>query len=1195
MTVNSRILILSVLAALSCSTPANAQAPPPATTTPAADVLNFGRPQIAIVNGYPELHVEGEPFFVHAADFPYYGVPRDLWPAVLARYAELGINTISLRVPWSWHQLSESEFDFDGHTHPRRDLRGLLRLVRERKFKLIVHAGLSNAPDLHAGGFPEWFPARPEIEVALLNRMLGILPPDFSESPPVVIAATRWLTAFARELATYEAGAATSTVEPARDDSKNAPNFLLFVIFDPPEQLTSPREISAPLFEKLREAMVAGGLETNFMVATPNLDHGQLQENFSSGIGLAGMWPQVTNAVHDLSAQPRPPKSELSSLDLETLSWLTQNLRTQPTVPAILSSFVAGKQYAQSDTAPSHARGDLLLASRAFIAQGTAGIGYTNFESALSPHGYESPNQQATETAAIDVAGNSLPPAEVIRRNGQLIRRSGAFLASAHRRTLLGIVDWRSALPPERSADAAQFSATARRIERVAELADVPTDIVDPERQPLLFLLHDTALLLQVPSQLQGRSLLSPNAEQALLEFIRRGGILICTPQLPSNSAIAEAFQSADPAPGETRDAPIAVRTVGSGHVVAWSDDFVSWVRLDESPAETRAQPEARGAIDRLRGLLAAQHAHPPVLQSALPADSLTISELLPNVIASSFGNAVASCHAGHRCAEGLLSVTNSADAVATDTLRILAPTANHRIAAKDDYVRLPVEIPARESLMLPLDTSLCIDPKSGDDCADRVVAAGAELHAIAREGKTLQLTFYAPANATVLLHLEKPPRHVDLIERSIDGQYDVVSQIFTMQIPRGPAPNYERVEKIQMPYTPHVLELPKPESNKRHEFSAVILNDIRIPAPSGNWLPGNPALIVLDPAREGHILVNVKNPRDSWFSVKAEISGAATGSKSIRVENQANNIESVPLSAGDSSAPDEDGLLKGMLRLSTSDQSVEFPLRFLVTAPDKSSRYRFDFQRDASVDLVIENSELRVVINPAAGGRIDSLTRKNPSASVTSRSGALRDYLRLEDQPAPVPITLNTTFDARWTGDPSAPGVSLSAQLPEASPLKGILTKTIRVTDERRIEAIYRLTPSGAPVANDPHLITTFSFPAIAAAEQGTQFCWKTSEVTGLSLPAASAKPLEKAAPAHCESFAPNSPPLRIPENILSLEIRNQGQPALTIDWPRGSASIEQHGTWCEFRLEFVPVSGPQSNSEVSATVSYTLGPGSI
>ena len=1194
MTFTSRILILLLVAALSYNIPARAQAPSTAAAGPTAEVSNSDRPQIVIVNGYPELHVDGQAFFVHAADFPYYGVPRDLWPTVLARYAELGINTISLRIPWNWHQLSESESDFDGHTHPRRDLRGLLRLIRERNFKLIVHAGPSNAPDLHAGGIPEWLLARPEFEVTPLNRILGILPSNISESPSVVTAATSWLMALARELAAADANPTSSDPVPSRIEPTSTSNFLLYVILDPPEQLTSPREISAKLFERLRGAVLAGGLDTNFIVATPSLDLGQLQERFGSGIGLAGMWPQVTTAVHDLTVAPPPPKPELSSADLEALSWLAQNLRIRSSVPAILSSFIAGNQYAQSDTAPSHARGDLVLASRAFIAQGTAGMGYANFESSLPPHGYESPNPQSTETAAIDVAGNPLPPAEVIRRNGQLIRRSGFFLGSAHRRTLLGIVDWRSTLPPDRSADAAQFSAAARRIERVAELADIPTDIVDPERQPLLFLLHDTALLLQVPSELQGRSLLSAHAEQALLEFVRRGGVLICTPQLPPNSAITEAFQSADPALGESSDAPIAVRAVGSGHVAIWSDDFVSWVRLDESPAETRAEPEARGVIDRLRGLLAAQHAHAPVLRSALPADSLAISELLPNVIASSFGNAAAGCHAGHRCAEGLLSVSNSADAVATDTLRILAPTGNHRTAGDDDYTALPIEIPARESLMLPLDTSLCIDPKSGDDCGDRVVAAGAELHAIAREGKTLELTFYAPANATVLLHLEKPPRHVDLIERSIDGKYDVASQIFTMQIPRGPAPNYERVVKIQMPYAPHVPESPKPESNKRHEFSAVILNDIRIPAPSGNWLPGYPALIVLDPAREGHILVNVKNPHDSWFSVKAEITGAATGSKSIRVENQANNIESVPLSAGDASAPDEDGLLRGTLRLSTNDQSVEIPLRFLVTAPDKSSRYRFDFQRDASVDWVIENPELRVVINAAAGGRIESLTRKNPSASVTSRTGALRDYLRLEDQLAPVPMTMNATFDAHWTGDASAPEVSLSAQMPEASPLKGQLKKTIRVTDERRIEAVYRFTPDG-PLTNDPHLITTFSFPAIAAAEQGTQFCWKTSEATAISLPAASAKPLDRATPAHCESFAPNSPPLRIPENILGIEIRNQGQPALTIDWTKGSASIEQHGTWCEFRLEFVPESGAQPNSGARATVSYTLGPGGI
>jgi len=72
----------------------------------------------------PELRVDGVPFFLHAAQFDYFRIPPDLWFRSLDRYRELGINTIDLRIPWNWHEIGDAEFDFDGHTNPRRNLRG---------------------------------------------------------------------------------------------------------------------------------------------------------------------------------------------------------------------------------------------------------------------------------------------------------------------------------------------------------------------------------------------------------------------------------------------------------------------------------------------------------------------------------------------------------------------------------------------------------------------------------------------------------------------------------------------------------------------------------------------------------------------------------------------------------------------------------------------------------------------------------------------------------------------------------------------------------------------------------------------------------------------------------------------------------------------------------------------------------------
>ena len=97
--------------------------------------------EIVVHGGYPELHVDGEPFFIHSAAFFYYRIPRDLWSVSLDRYRALGINTIDIYIPWNWHEPSEGTFDFDGQTNPRRNLRALLKLIAEKNLKLIARPG----------------------------------------------------------------------------------------------------------------------------------------------------------------------------------------------------------------------------------------------------------------------------------------------------------------------------------------------------------------------------------------------------------------------------------------------------------------------------------------------------------------------------------------------------------------------------------------------------------------------------------------------------------------------------------------------------------------------------------------------------------------------------------------------------------------------------------------------------------------------------------------------------------------------------------------------------------------------------------------------------------------------------------------------------------------------------------------------
>ena len=68
--------------------------------------------------------------YVQAVEFPYYSYPRALWERELVWLKNIGVDTIEFSIPWNWHQLQPGDFDFTGRTSPRRDLAGLIHILR---------------------------------------------------------------------------------------------------------------------------------------------------------------------------------------------------------------------------------------------------------------------------------------------------------------------------------------------------------------------------------------------------------------------------------------------------------------------------------------------------------------------------------------------------------------------------------------------------------------------------------------------------------------------------------------------------------------------------------------------------------------------------------------------------------------------------------------------------------------------------------------------------------------------------------------------------------------------------------------------------------------------------------------------------------------------------------------------------------
>ena len=90
---------------------------------------------IAIVTAAPTLLAAQTPTdrrteYVQAVEFPYYLYPRAQWERELTWMKTIGVRTVEFSIPWNWHQLPSGEFDFSGRTSPRRDLAGLIRILR---------------------------------------------------------------------------------------------------------------------------------------------------------------------------------------------------------------------------------------------------------------------------------------------------------------------------------------------------------------------------------------------------------------------------------------------------------------------------------------------------------------------------------------------------------------------------------------------------------------------------------------------------------------------------------------------------------------------------------------------------------------------------------------------------------------------------------------------------------------------------------------------------------------------------------------------------------------------------------------------------------------------------------------------------------------------------------------------------------
>lgn len=1180
--------------------------------------------QIISVQGYPELIVDGRPFFVHAGEFSYYRIPPDLWSHSLDRFHELGINTIDLHIPWNWHEVSEGEFDFDGHTNPRRDLRGLLKMISEKGFYLIARPAPTPVDDWKNNGDPDW----------LASSGFSRLSHQF----------TLWISAIAHELLPYSSAKTAPTPnDSSKQSGEGKPSGRLLFVF-----LNDAKAV---------ELVTKAGIECHFTGTEPHAENGLSSANINSELPATGEW-YMKQANRASVVDPKAGGTRVTDEDAETLAFLAQNLRTQNNFPAMLSGFQAGWPTPPDDAGPARsAPSNTLLATRQLFSQGVSGIEYSPLQDSLTPPGFQAAtaNRDFRWNAALDVSGERQERAHAVSRNGKFLEMWGEFLASSHPRAGIGLIDWRGTIsqaeglsPAEKSEAANRSRPMFRRIERVALLAGLPIQLVLPGNQSTELLLHNPLLLLAIPDTLRGKVFLTPAMQTALVEYVRGGGVLFCNPERPQGAIFDDALKGAAARPAGDG---LSSMQLGRGRIVEWSKDFYSWIEPNDSFAESFARQESHWAIAALQNVGQLAYLRAPVTQSQENQTTLLVNELVANEAAGIVPETRSDCDSHPRCTQGLLSVTNwSGGAEVQEMLKVLPPEIDMHTATDSDYLELPIDLPARDSLMLPLNVPLCSRDASSKDCPDRIVAAGAELLGISRAGKSLELTLYAPTAATVILRLRSTPIGADLPnmfpagtriaaavdsrpnrrlrdlatapelangeptlvigdpgfpERTLHGTYNKETGYFTVVVPRGAAPNFARVLRVHLSYEPNIPEIAKPAKQHGNGYRIAVADAVRLPLNEGKSLLSHPPIVLIDKDRNGQFVLESENLDDSALTLQAAVSGAEQGSVSMHMTDEENDVETMKVHANSSSTEtNHEGFLSGTMNFSGGHiPEHTFSLNFLVADSDAPVHYEYDFERSGSKNWILENKRLRLILLPAAGGEISAIVDKLSGVNLTTTVGGLRDLVRahrnlggaIESQL--LDPTMNVAYSAEWTSKDGAELV-MKAHWPADAPIAGEISKTVRMSSKDgtdAIEAEYGLhsvtrsneTNSAEEARNESvSLVTAFSVPAIADQRDGTQFCWLAPADQASADAGANALDRD----AHCSAFVLSGSEIQIPAGATRLEVRTPGRPTLAMEWAAGRVTVQQKLHSARILLEFPAQIAASTAADVSYVVRYTI-----
>ncbi|MGH9734904.1 MAG: beta-galactosidase [Candidatus Acidiferrales bacterium] len=1162
--------------------------------------------QIVQVGEYPELQVDGKPFFIHSAAFFYYRIPRDMWEQMLNEYRRDGINTLDIYIPWNWHEPREGEFDFDGHTNPRRDLRTLLSLIAQKGFRLVARPGPEILNEWRHGGYPGWLLDRPEYKMDPLDWIEGRYAPldnlnprnaeaaaqGWLDNPTHMHYATLWMAAVGRELAPYSSHRLFHVEQQGTHGSRarDISGPLLFVQVGD-DFAINRTNYAGPAFwhyvEDLKSMLKAGGLDSSVFINPTDMRVSAAGSGLNPPIGAMGQW-----YMHPGSSKSAGPPL-LAAPSVSEIELFTEELKTQPDFPPVMIEYDAGWYTSADDDRPlPDSVSNTLLSSRLLIANGIHGLNYFPLQDTYTPAGYSVPwtNRSYRWDAALSPNGDPQPKMQDVARNAQFLDLWGPLLAASHKRADFGVIYPMGAYPQQllQPKDVLEVSDCVMRIERLAELDFLSSELVDPQYQLVEQLLRDPVLFLPVFDPAKPEFQLSNRAQQEIVDYVRRGGTLVIFPTRPEGNIIGQLWKNVG-APGAP-SGPAAVRAkwrFGNGEVIESSVDFSSWISLDQTFSEGRSDSHFHLSATALGTFLAAAHVRPAVrLAGPIPeAGDLIASEIVTDQGTGLLGKRTPG--------RGFFSVTNiSNSSIADCKIEVLLPSESSSDAA-DEYVPLDITVPPLESMLLPLEIPACPANAKGPTCDSTIVDGGGEFLGAEREQKKLDLSFYVPVRAEVNLHLPQKPARIwlDQTDAHPESTWTPAEGNLHLTIPRGAAPDFRRTLKIEMPHAKSFRAASQPNRASSEDVDVFVVNGVELPTSGATFLRTSPALIVPDPDQKLNVLLLAMNHnKDASGHIVLLFDKPLHGDKSLAVPKGATASETIEFHKDDLQLAQiptpPDHLFHTVVQLRIGRDHRALPVVFLLHKPGAEEHYTFDFDRDGENEWVLENDHFRLIVSPESGGRAIALTDKASGENLSNSVGLFRDNFSFTENPPGINAARsrgrygmsNRPYLADWGSDGPQSELRLHYQAPDVFPSGATIDKRIRFEEDSGLRVHYRValnsTANTTAQSHAQSFIWVNSFPAEARSELGTRFCWQ-DEPTAEAL-----KPKQTSDPSGaetCRDFTRDGEAILVPKGVSKVEIRDPGRPTIELAWDCtklcGQMTIDPKYFSALFKLQFPPL----------------------